>query len=111
MFSVFLHFKSLVENQFNTKIKALRSYGGGEFVNKKFKAFCLDNGISYQLSCPYTHQQNGVAKRKHRQIVETGLAMLYKTNLPLSYWSYAFSTVFYLFNRIPSFVLNFVSPW
>ena len=111
VFSVFLHFKSLVENQFNTKIKALRSYGGGEFVNKKFKAFCLDNGISYQLSCPYTLQQNEVSERKHRQIVETGLAMLHKTNLPLSYQSYAFSIVVYLLNRISSSVLNFVSPW
>ena len=72
VFSVFVHFKSLVENQFNTKIKTLRSDGGAEFVNHKFKAFCLDNGISHQLSCPYTLQQNGVAKRKHRYIVETG---------------------------------------
>ena len=37
--------------------------------------------------------------------------MLHKTNLPLSYWSYAFSTNVYLLNRIPSSVLNFVSPW
>ena len=72
VFSVFVHFKSLVENQFNTKIKTLRSDGGAEFVNHKFKAFCLDNGISHQLSCPYTPQQNGMAKRKHRYIVETG---------------------------------------
>ena len=54
VFSVFLHFMSLVENHFNTKIKAFRSDGGGKFVNHKYKAFCLDNGISHQLSCPYT---------------------------------------------------------
>ena len=38
-FSVFVHFKSLVENQFNTKIKALRSNGGGEFVNHNLRPF------------------------------------------------------------------------
>ena len=37
--------------------------------------------------------------------------MLHKTNLPLFYWSYAFSTAIYLLNRIPSSALNFVSPW
>ena len=37
--------------------------------------------------------------------------MFHKTNLPLSYWSYAFSIVVYLLNRIPSSILNFVSPW
>ena len=62
VFSVFVHFKSLVENQFNTKIKTLRSNGGAEFVNHKFKAFCLDNGISHQLSCPYTLNRMGWLK-------------------------------------------------
>ena len=37
--------------------------------------------------------------------------MFHKTNLPLSYWSYAFSIVVYLLNQIPSSILNFVSPW
>lgn len=37
--------------------------------------------------------------------------MLHQSNLPLSYWSYAFSKAVYLLNRIPSSILNFVSPW
>ena len=69
------------------------------------------NGILHQTSCPHTPQQNGVFERKHRHIVETGLSLLYKSNLPYNYWSYAFSTVVYLINRLPSFVLNFKSPW
>ena len=52
VFSVFLHSKSLVGNQFNNKIKALSSDGGGEFLNHKIKAFCLNNGISHNLSYP-----------------------------------------------------------
>ena len=51
-----------------------------------------------------------MAERKHRHIVETGLAMLHKTKLHLSYWSYTFNTAVYLLNRIPSSALNFVSP-
>ena len=108
---MFVHFKSLVENQFTAKIKTLRSDGGGEFVSHHFKYFCLENGIQYQVSCPHTPQQNGIAKRKHRQIVESGLAMLHQSNLPLSYWFYAFSIVAFLINRISSSILNFLSPW
>ena len=50
-------------------------------------------------------------KRKHRHIVEIGLSLLYKSNLPYNYWSYAFSIAVYLINILPSSVLNFKSPW
>ena len=86
-----MHFKTLVENQFGVKIKTLRTDGGGEYVNNSFKSACLDHGIHHQLSCPYTPQQNGVAERKHKHIVESVLSMLYQSNLPSSYWCYAFS--------------------
>ena len=110
MFQVFLHFNSLVQTQFNGKIKTLRSDGGGEFVNSNFKSFCLEHGILHQLSYPYSPQQNGVAERKHRRIVESGLSILHHSNLSSSYWSYAFSAAIYLLNRVPSSVLKFVSP-
>ena len=111
VFNVFVHFKSLVKIQFNSTIKILRSDRGGEYDNHKFKSFCLDHGIQHQFSCPYTPQQNGVAERKHRHVVENGRAMLHQSQLPLSFWSYAFSTAIFLINRILSSVLNFVSPW
>ena len=62
MFTVFLHFKTLMEKQFRVKMKTLRTDGGGEYVNNSFKSLCLDHGIHHQLSCPYTSQQNGVAE-------------------------------------------------
>ena len=37
--------------------------------------------------------------------------MLHQSQLPLSFWSYAFNTAICLINRIPSSVLNFASPW
>ena len=54
VFTVFLHFKALVENQFGSTIKTLKTNGGGECTSNHFKSFCLDNGIQHQLSCPYT---------------------------------------------------------
>ena len=85
VFTVFLHFKALVKNQFGSTIKTLRTDGGGEYTSNHFKSFCLENGIQHQLSCPYSPQQNGVLERKHKQIVESGLSMLHQSKLPSSF--------------------------
>ena len=85
MITIFLHFKALVENQFESKIKTLRTNGGGEYMSNQFKSFCLDHGIQHQVSCPYTPQQNGVAERKYKHVLKSGLSMLYQSNLPYSF--------------------------
>ena len=82
--SVFKHFKSMVETQFNSKLKILRTNNGFEYINNDFKSFCPTSGILHQSSCPHTPEQNGVLERKHRHIVETGLTFLYQFHLPLN---------------------------
>ncbi|KAL5570298.1 hypothetical protein UlMin_026873 [Ulmus minor] len=82
--SVFKQFKILVENQFNTTIKCLQSDNGGEF--RSFLPFLNQSGIIHRFSCPYTSSQNGRVERKHRHVVETGLALLAHASLPLIYW-------------------------
>lgn len=59
-------------------------------------------GIFYRLSCPHTHQQNGAVERKHRHLVETGLALLSHSSVPLVHWEDAFHTACYLINRLPT---------
>ena len=54
VFTVFKHFKNLVENQYSTKIKVLRSDNGGEYINSQFQDFCSEHGILHQTSCPHT---------------------------------------------------------
>lgn len=77
LFAVFKHFKNLVENQYSSKIKVIRSDNGGEYVNSQFQSFCFDHGILHQTSYPHTPQQNGISERKHRHAVEIGLALQY----------------------------------
>uniref|UniRef100_A0A8R7QTF3 Integrase catalytic domain-containing protein n=1 Tax=Triticum urartu TaxID=4572 RepID=A0A8R7QTF3_TRIUA len=67
-------------------------------------------GISHRVSCPHTSQQNGIAERKHRHLVETGLALLAHSSLPLRFWDEAFLTACYLINRMPTPVLNKDTP-
>ena len=109
VFSYFLTFKSLIENQFNETIKALQTYWGGEF--RYLKTFLRNLGIHQRHSCPYTPQQNGRVECKNRHIVEVGLSMLAYSSVPTSYWPYAFQYVVYLINRLPTVILHNKSPF
>ncbi|BBG97239.1 hypothetical protein Prudu_006294, partial [Prunus dulcis] len=54
----FKSFKALVENEYEKKIKCLRTDRGGEFYSKEFEALCDENRIKRQLTVAYTPQQN-----------------------------------------------------
>jgi transposase InsO family protein len=60
----------LIENLSERKIKILRSDNGGEYTSKEFVNFCKDVGIKRELTTPYNPQQNGVAERKNRIMLE-----------------------------------------
>ncbi|AAD21687.1 Strong similarity to gi/3600044 T12H20.12 protease homolog from Arabidopsis thaliana BAC gb/AF080119 and is a member of the reverse transcriptase family PF/00078 [Arabidopsis thaliana] len=109
--SVFISFQKLVENQLNTKIKVFQSDGGGEFVSNKLKTHLSEHGIHHRISCPYTPQQNGLAERKHRHLVELGLSMLFHSHTPQKFWVESFFTANYIINRLPSSVLKNLSPY
>ena len=82
---------------------------GGEY--EKLNSFFQKIGIAHHVSCPHAHQQNGSAERKHRDIVEKGLALLSQACMPLKFWDEAFLTATYLINRLPSKVINFQTPF
>jgi Reverse transcriptase (RNA-dependent DNA polymerase)/Integrase core domain/gag-polypeptide of LTR copia-type/GAG-pre-integrase domain len=109
--SVFQKFYNMVENQFNTTVKFLRTDNGTEYLNHDFQNFLCSKGIMHQTSCVGTPQQNGIAERKNRHLLEVTRALLFSANLPKIYWSYAVLTGCYLINRLPSRVLDFQSPF
>jgi transposase InsO family protein len=104
-------FMNFVQTQFSTKIKTFQSDGGTEFVNNRVRQLFKSNGTFHRLSCPYTPQQNARAERKHRHIVETGLAMLFNAKLPSSFWVDAFTTAVHIVNPLPTHVLNGKTPF
>uniref|UniRef100_A0A803NZ12 Integrase catalytic domain-containing protein n=1 Tax=Cannabis sativa TaxID=3483 RepID=A0A803NZ12_CANSA len=101
-------FKTLVENKFEKKIKALRTDGGGEY--QAFSNLVQEHGIEFHHSCPHTSAQNGRAKRKHRHIVKMEPTLLAQAAMPLKYWCDAFHTPVYLINRLPTPILSHKSP-
>jgi histone deacetylase 1/2 len=108
VFQVFHDFQNLVERKFNKKIISIQSDWGGEY--EKLNSFFQRIGISHHVSCPHAHQQNGSAERKHRHIVEVGLALVENAPMPLKFWDEAFLTATYLINLLPSRVINFDTP-
>ena len=107
VFKVFQDFQQLVERKFSRKILCIQSDWGGEY--EKLNSF-KKIGISHRVSCPHAHQQNGAAERKHRHIVEVGLALLANASMPLKFWDQAFLTATYLINLLSSKVVNFEVP-
>ena len=77
---------------------------------EKLKSFFQTLGISHHVSCPHAHQQNGLAERKHRHIVEVGLALLAGASMPLKFWDEAFLTAVHIINMLPSRVINNDTP-
>jgi len=111
VYGCFVKFKLLAENLFSTKIKQFQSDNGGEYTSNQFKHFLSQKGILHSLTCPHTSQQNGVAERKHRHVLEVGLTLLAQSGLSSKYWVDSFLTAIFLINRLPSPVLQHDSPF
>jgi transposase InsO family protein len=101
VFSKFKEFKALIENLSKRKIKILRSDNGGEYTSKEFVNYCKDVGIKRELTTPYNPQQNGVAERKNRTIMEAVKTMIHDQDLPMCLWAEAAKTVVYVQNHYP----------
>ncbi|GKE06204.1 putative ribonuclease H-like domain-containing protein [Tanacetum coccineum] len=87
-----------IENQLNKKVKTIRCDNGTEFKNRDMIEFCGSKGIKREYSNARTPQQNGVAERKNRTLIEAARTMLADSFLPNTFWAEAVSTVCYVLN-------------
>ena len=85
VFDCFLEWKALVEKQTKQKLKTLRTDNGGEYTSNKFEKYLKDEGIRHERTVPKTPEQNGVAERLNRTLVESARSMLLDANLPKRY--------------------------
>ncbi|GJU04488.1 ribonuclease H-like domain-containing protein [Tanacetum coccineum] len=106
VFDVFVSFIGLVANQFKIKLKLIRSDNGTEFVNNKMSKLFSELGIIHKTSCAHTPQQNGIAERKHRDLLNDARNLMFQGVIPLKFWSDFVLTVVYFINRLPSSVLK-----
>ena len=99
VFEKFKEFRAKVENQLGKRIKAIRSDRGGKYL---LRDYLTQNGIVSQLTAPGTPQQNGVAERRNRTLLEMVRSMMSYSTLPISFWGYALKTIMHIFNLVPS---------
>ncbi|KAE9091335.1 hypothetical protein PF005_g18013 [Phytophthora fragariae] len=111
VFQSFVTYKNLVENQTGARVKCLRSDNDKEFINKRVRTFCGEQGIIQQTSAPYSPQQNGLAERMNRTIVEMARSMLLYMGLELEWWGEAVNAAVYTINRVPNTARPHVSPF
>ena len=64
------------QNEFETKIKKVRSDNDTEFKNTNIEEYLDEEGIGHEFSVPYTPQQNEIIERKNRTLIEAARTML-----------------------------------
>jgi hypothetical protein len=103
-----------LKRQLDRKVKVVKSDRGGEYYGKydglgqcpgPFAKLLEKHGIYAQYTMPTmpgTPQQNGVAERRNRTLMDMVRSMLSNSSLPISLWMEAFKTTIYLLNKVPS---------
>ncbi|WVZ14807.1 hypothetical protein V8G54_012373 [Vigna mungo] len=109
-FQKFKEWHTQIENQLGCRLKCLRTDNGLEFVSEEFNGFCKEKGIRRHRTVVGTPQQNGLAERMNRTILERVRCMLLGSRLSKAFWGEAANTAVYLINRSPSSALNFKTP-
>ncbi|GJS66180.1 ribonuclease H-like domain-containing protein [Tanacetum coccineum] len=89
-----------IENQLSHRVKIIRLDNGTEFKNRDMLEFCGNKGIKQEYSNARTPQQNEVAERMNRTLIEATRTMLADSLLPTTFWAEAVSTACYIFNRV-----------
>jgi len=109
---MFKKFKALLENQTGRKIKKLRTDNGLEFCETNFNEFCVEQGIARHKTLVGTPQQNGVAKRMNRTLLEKASCMLSRAGLwhRRDFWAKAVLMACYHVNRSPHSSIDFKIP-
>ena len=98
VFEVFRDWRTMIEKQSGKEVKYLRTDNGLEFCSEEFNAYCRKNGITRHRTVAHTPQQNGVAERMNRTILEKVRCMLSNSKMPKSFWAEAASTACYIIN-------------
>lgn len=104
-------YKAMVEKGTGRKIKKVRSDNGLEYVSHYLDDFLKKEGIKHELTVAYTPQQNGVAERKNRTLVEMARCMMLQSGISGGFWAEAILTANHIRNRCPSRSLNGEIPF
>ena len=72
--------------EFKPNIAYIHTDDAKEWQLQEFQEFIQEQGITLEISTPYNHEQNGVAERANRIIIEILRSLLIQSQLPDSLW-------------------------
>jgi len=99
-YDTFKKFFTRAENEFELKVKKVRSDNGSEFRNTRVEEWCDVKGIKHEFSTKYTPEQNGLVERKNRTLIDMARSMLSEYNVSDSFWAEAINTACHASNRL-----------
>lgn len=99
-------FLVLVETQYNSHVRMVRSDNGSEFIQRECRRLFAARGIVQQNSAPYVPQQNGRMERKHIHLIEVSRALRFQGNLLKNFWGERVLTANHIINKLPTKVLG-----
>jgi transposase InsO family protein len=88
------------QNEFELKVKKIRSDNGSEFKNLQVEEYLEEEGVKHEFSAPYTPQQNGVVERKNMTLIDMARTMLGEFKTSEQFWSEAVNTACHAINLI-----------
>lgn len=91
-----------IKTQLGREPKVFRTDRGKEYLNNELQSYLRSKGIRAEYTVGYAPEQNGVAERMNRTLIEAARTMMKAANLPFSLWAEAVHTAAFVFNRTTS---------
>ena len=110
-FEKFKWYLAKVEKEIGKILKCLTSDRGGEFISHEFNNFCIERGIKRQVSAPGTPEQNGIAERRNKYIMDCAKTLMIEKNIAIKYCKEAISTAVHTLNRVQLKKDSFKTPY
>jgi transposase InsO family protein len=88
------------QNEFELKVKKIRSDNGSEFKNLQVEEYLKEEGIKHEFFAPYTPQQNGIVERKNMTLIDMVRTMLGEYKTLERFWSEVINTTFHAINGL-----------
>jgi transposase InsO family protein len=108
--AAFKKYLAWAETQTSKKLLCLHSDRGGEYLSQAVRSLLDEKGIEHKLTMPGSPQQNGLAERWNRTILDKARSMLHGASLSLSFWELATDVAVHIHNRTPSRVIGWHTP-
>jgi len=110
-FQTFKNFHKWIENDAQSHIGSIRTDNGKEYTSNEFENYLRQHGIKHKTTVPYNPQQNGVAERMNRTILNMVRSMLFFKNVKIMFWADVVLCVAYIKNRCPSNAIRNKTPY